>query len=449
MGHIYLINRKIDMNYIEIVKRLCGNGCDTYIVGGAVRDILENKSPKDIDIVTQATPEQVEHLFADRKVKVVGKSFGVVLVDGYEVATFRHDRHNGIGDKNCTVVYANSIQEDLSRRDLTVNAMALCELTGELVDEHKGKEHLEKRLIKFVGDPILRIVEDPNRIIRACRFLARLEGRFSHSTLEALKQCAPMIKDHIAPERIRLEIMKAMEIKTASLFFSALQTIGALEFVIPEMCRSIFHEHGKHHVENVWEHNMLCGDDISTKYPIVKLAGYMHDIGKPKAYNLNDGQSFVDHERLGRALAVIRLYELKFSNQEVDKIANLIECHMRPIKDLKSKGVRKLKKFLADRDVDFHDWMRVRIADRKANVRKDPLTFSEIKKACESMMKVKDVPMTVNDLAMSGGDIIEASGLNPGPEIGRIQRGMLSYVLDMGEEYNTEKQLQHFLDSHY
>ena len=207
------------LNESQIIQRLCGCGYHAYVVGGAARDILSGREPEDVDIVTNATPDEIEILFQEQSVKAVGKSFGVVLVDGYEVAKFRQDRYSGLSDKACEVSFVENIEDDLSRRDLTINAMALCDLSGDIIDPHNGRSDLKKRRIRFVGNPRERIFEDPNRIVRACRFLARIDGRFDPETFEDLREFGHYVRDHVAVERVRTEIMKAMKIRRASRFF--------------------------------------------------------------------------------------------------------------------------------------------------------------------------------------------------------------------------------------
>ena len=275
------------MDHLRIIERLCRCGYHVYVVGGAIRDMFIGKDPVDVDIVTSATPEEIEVFFGGYPVKSVGKAFGVVLVDGYEVATFRRDRYRGLDDKACQVTFAGSIEEDLGRRDLTINAMALCDMSGDFIDPFHGRDDLRERTIRFVGNPRERIYEDPNRIVRACRFLAKVDGKFDPETFEALCDCAHYVRDYVVPERLKAEIMKAMKIKRASRFFCALRDIGALEHIFPAMERCYNHAHGPHHLEDVFDHLMICGDLISTRFPFLKLAGYLHDVGKPAAYSFN------------------------------------------------------------------------------------------------------------------------------------------------------------------
>jgi putative nucleotidyltransferase with HDIG domain len=429
------------LSHLDIIKRLCDNDHDTYLVGGGIRDMLSGSEPKDFDIVTAATPETIMDLFADCSVKTVGKSFGVVLVDGCEVATFRHDKHNGVGDRNCTVCFAASIHEDLRRRDLTVNAMAYCELTGEIVDMHQGRADLKNRIIRFVGDPLARIEEDPNRIIRACRFLAKLEGEFDPATRATLVEKADYIARYVAPERIRLEIMKAMELPRPSLFFSALHSIGALQHIFPGMDACVEHTHGEHHLEDIFVHLMIAGDVAGADDPLLRLAMYLHDIGKPAAYARRNDGSFVHHEQIGMDMVDDELKVLKFSKAEVLRVRNLVEMHMANVKNISDKAMRKFLKKLAERGIVFEDFIKLRKADRAANRKKQPLSVAEISALFEHAERIakEEVPVTVNSLAISGGELIRELNLTPGPLVGKLQHYLLDKVLDQGQDTNSRE----------
>ena len=206
---------KQKMKSIYIIDKLLNNGYESYIVGGAVRDHLLGNKAYDIDIVTSAHPETIEEIFKGHKMKDVGKSFGVILVDDIEVATFRHDRYIGLNDKNVQIRYVKTLEEDLARRDFTINAMAYDTAKGKVIDPFDGQSDLKNKIVRFVGDPLERIYEDPNRIVRACRFYSKLNGTFAKSTKEALIECGSYIEKFVSPERIRLEVLKAMKIRRA------------------------------------------------------------------------------------------------------------------------------------------------------------------------------------------------------------------------------------------
>lgn len=425
----------------DIVRRLSDNNFEVYIVGGAVRDKLLGHTPKDIDFATNAKPEEIEKIFSDKKICTVGKCFKAVKVEGVDVATYRLDRQEKLYNaKHCKPCYAGTIEEDLSRRDLTINAMAINARTGKLLDLFGGKNDLNRSIIRFVGDPIQRIKEDPNRIIRACRFLAQIEGSFSVDTLKALTSCSHFVRDHVDPERIQVEIMKAMTTKTPSIFFSALYTIGALKYIFPEMCACFEQEGGSYHNETVGEHCMLCGDLISPKFPLLRLAGYMHDIGKPHAYKKAMDGSFKEHERYGGQFTKYYLKTLRFSNEEVLTVGNLVYAHMRTCRGLTPKGIRRLHKYLADYNVNPRDYIRLKLADRQANMLKDANTFTPIKELVINAgirRTEQNVPFTVRDLAISGGQLIEEFALKPGPIVGKIQKALLELVIEEGPEFNT------------
>ena len=434
------------MNHLDIVRRLCDNGYEAFVVGGAVRDLLNGCEPKDFDVVTNAKPAEIRGIFRDRNIKITGESFKVTFVDDIEVATYRKDRYSELLDaKKCRVEYAETLSEDLERRDLTINAIAMCEYTGHIVDEHNGKEDLEKRIIRFVGDPVMRIKEDPNRIIRACRFLAKLEGEFDKETFEALQECAHFVKTNVKPDRIHKEILKAMEVDTPSLFFSALHLIGALKFILPEMDRCFNHQHGRYHIESVGEHILAAGDNISPRFPLLRLAGFLHDIGKPDAFNPEDG-SFIGHEFIGARLAESRLKKLRFSTAEVNKVRGLVRSHMYTCANASPRARRRLVSRLAEKNVDRRDFLRLKLADRKANMTKGDNMIGPIRQLLigAGIRGVEEPPMTVKSLALSGGEIIETLDMPPGPNVGKLQRVLLELVLEFGQEYNTKPVLKEY-----
>jgi tRNA nucleotidyltransferase (CCA-adding enzyme) len=428
------------MDHLDIVRRLCDNNCDTYIVGGGIRDMLLGNNPDDYDVVTEATPDKVLELFKDCKVKQVGKSFGVILVEGYEVATFRHDRYK---DSKCIVSFADTIHEDLGRRDLTVNAMAFCELTGELIDDHGGREDLENRVIKFVGNPTERIDEDPCRILRACRFLAKIDGSFSLDTFNALNWAVVQdnLINEIAPERIRMEILKAMKTQIASQFFEALHMIGALKEILPSLASCWKHEHGAHHKEDVFEHCMYAGNAITTEDSILKLTGYLHDVGKPFAF---ENGKFINHEIIGRNLIREELKKLTFTTDEINRICGLVRLHMNSIQRMSPKAIRKLLRRFDEYGVVIDDFIVLRKADRKANIAREDFTAEEWE-AMEAQLKceiIEEKPFNIHSLAFKGGDIIKEFSMEPGPMIGKLQEMMLDYIIEVGQEFNTYTELR-------
>lgn len=429
------------MNVEElIVDRLLGKGYEVFLVGGAVRDQLLGLKPKDIDFATNAKPEEIIKLFPDKKISTVGKSFKVVFIDDIQIATYRKDEQRTFFNaKHCEPVYADSIQEDLCRRDLTMNAMAINVATNEFIDIHGGMSDLNKGIIKLVGDPIRRLQEDPNRIIRACRFLAKFEGVFDKDTLAALTECAVFVKRYVEVERIQSEILEAMKVKTPSIFFSALQTIGALKYIFPAMADCFEHIGGEYHKETIGEHLMLTGDIISPRFPVLRLAGFLHDIGKPKAYAREQDGSFKAHETYGASLAESYLKKLKFSNAIIQEVTGLVDSHMRVCRGLTPKGIRRLRKHLLDNDVDVRSFLRLKLADRSANMSRSKSEIQPIKELIinAGIRSVEEPVLSLKDLAITGGDLIKEFELSPGPVVGKLHKTLLEFIVDEGEEFNS------------
>lgn len=426
-------------NYI--IDVLCLNGFETYVVGGAVRDFLRGVKSKDVDIATSATSDKIEELFKDHKVKTKGKSFKVVFVDDIEVATFRTDEYFGLDDKNVKISVVKTIDEDLARRDLTINAMARCQYTGRVIDKFGGEEDLKNKIIRFVGDPEKRIYEDPNRIIRACRFLALIEGTFDEHTKESLKKYSYFVEEHIDVERIRVEILKSMECNKPSIFFFALHDIGVLKYIFPSLDRCFGHEHGPYHDEDIFTHSMLCGDYISKKKPLLRLAGYLHDIGKvySACQDMNTGEyHFGGHEKVGCKVVREELIKLRFSNDEIDYISSLNELHMRQLSSPRS--IRRVFKLLADCSLDYKDLIRLKFADKKANLLRGAMDLSDAKNLVYNISNEinREPPNNFKHLKLNGNDIMKMTGIPQGKMIGEILKFLLQNVVDNPELNNTK-----------
>jgi len=430
-----------------IARMLEKRGFDAYFVGGCVRDNFLGVVAHDIDIATNATPEQVEDVFKHtHKVKTVGKAFGVVIVDGVEVATFRTDAYGGLDHKDCVVTYTKTIEEDLSRRDFSVNAMAM-DLQGNLIDPFGGVRDLRDRVIRFVGNGHARIEEDPNRMLRACRFVAQLDGELSELTLTAIRDSRDLMK-FVAPERVRTEILKAMKTRRASKFFYALHDTGLLSAVFPSLDGCWDHEGGNYHPEDVFTHSMLTGDSISAGCPLTRLAGYLHDVGKPVTYNPETGQ-FLEHEKVGADLVKTELLNLRFTFKEIRTVVGLVEMHMRTATVLTDKGVRRLLKKLTDKGVGYRDYLRLFLADRNANTGLEKMTSQAVRQmvnTVEDQMSVESGVVKVTDLAVNGHDVMTVTGFESGPKVGQVLNDLLEMVL-VNPEFNTRDYLMNVVQN--
>jgi putative nucleotidyltransferase with HDIG domain len=425
--------------YVEIMKTLCQSGYEALLVGGPVRDLLLGKQPVDFDVATNATPVQVQSILHNYKLCLAGSNFKVVIVtrdkEQVEVATYRTEESFGHGHKDFNVRTASSFQEDSERRDFTFNSLGMC-LTGDILDYHNGIEDLQKRVVKFVKNGTQTIEDDPLRMIRAARFLASINGTFDKSTFEAIQQRAYLL-DTIPKERIRMELLKAMTTRYASRFFFALHESGLLERILPSLSKCYNHPHGRHHFEDVFEHCMLVGDGISTQFPLVKLAGYLHDVGKPISvdYNEEGHLTFIGHEKSGAEVLCQELSELRFSIDEVKQITDLVRYHMSSFNsDCTSRSVRRLLHKFTENGVNYKDFLRLKIADRAGNLSKNRFTISQIKQRINFFEEVlfgqEPVAFSVKDLAIDGNDVIRLLNVKPGPVVGKVLNDLLQLVLD-------------------
>jgi len=412
----------MDENIYSIFKRLQDHGFKAYLVGGAVRDIFMQRKPDDIDILTHASIPEIKSVFSDWKVRTVGKTFSVCIINGIEVSSGRAGSD-----------VASFPESDLARRDFTINAMAFDPVSKKIIDPFNGRKDIENRIIRFTREPLKRIAEDPVRMVRACRFLALMKGSFSLSTLNALQACRALLDKDVAKERISHEIMKAMALDKPSLFFRALQKTGLLSYIFPSLDRCFDLDGGLHHRETVFEHCMLVGDALPARLPFLRLAGFLHDIGKFDAATLEDGSlTFAGHEDHAQEM-VKDLSALRFSVRDITYISALMKTHMRPLTvETTPRAARRLLAMLNRHGLSHQDFMRMRIADKKGNLAKKPYMISEIRVRLKKLLDEihRSSAFSINDLDISGHEIADLLNIKPSPEIGKIKELLFEKVLD-------------------
>ncbi len=420
----------------SIIHKLCRNGFEAYIAGGAVRDLLQGYEPSDVDVVTNAKTEDIRRIFRGFKVVAAGKSFKVNLVDGIEVATYRN---------SASSQKPVSLETDLKRRDLTINSMALCPYSGDLTDPFGGLRDLKNKVIRFTESPEARIKEDPCRIVRACRFLTKIDGVFDQNSLKAMRHYKNLVKAQVAPERIRLEIMKTLEYAKPSIFFNALQSIGVLADILPALNRCMGLDGGPYHNETVFAHCMMVGDALSPQRKRLRLVGFLHDVGKAETIQIHNGRvRFIGHEKsLDRMMADLKT--LKFTINEQTHIKALINLHMRRIKtDSTPKAVRRFLAACQKKQIDYTDHLRLAIADRKGNLAKPDYTQTQLKVICKrirtELFGTQPGAFGLADLALTGRDVMRILKVSQGPVIGQTLKKLLAAVID-NPRLNTPEHL--------
>ncbi|NWH06224.1 CCA tRNA nucleotidyltransferase [Desulfobacter latus] len=437
-----------------ILETLWTAGFQAFLAGGVVRDALLGLSPADVDILTNALPEDLSRLFADQNSRYVGKSFAVTLVNQVEVATCRP------ADKKAVAAGLVFPATDLGRRDLTINSMAWDPETRTLADPFGGQDDIENRTIRFTRNAFDRIEEDPVRMVRACRFAARFGFNIAPDAFDAIRTHAHEITAQGTADRIQREVVKAMAMDKPSKFFNLLHDTGLLGGILPSLERCYGLDGGPHHAETVFEHNLLVGDALPASMPILRLSGFLHDTGKVDALEIKDGRNtFPGHQKCTRAM-MADLGRLRFSRKDMDYIYALVRGHMRPLKaDTTPKAVRRLLAMLDDLNLSYQDFLRMRIADKKGNLNplKKPYTLGDIRLRLGKILDAlnEQTPFNMNDLDISGKDIQQILGLPQGPAIGKVKAFLFEQVLEdpslnqkeILEEMVRQMPQNHFTDS--
>ncbi len=432
--------RKIDAAPPEVVSDICKvlieAGFEAYLVGGCVRDMLLGRAPKDWDVTTNATPEEIQGLFAD---SVYENDFGTVGVKTesedprikvVEVTTYRVEGKYTDKRHPDEVRFAKTVEEDLSRRDFTVNAMALAP-DGALIDPYGGELDLDERAIRTVGDPAARFGEDALRLMRAVRFAAELDFEIEFGTRRAIEERSRGL-EVIAKERIRDELVKVIMSPRAAKGIIMLEELGLLEFVLPELRGGIGIGQNKHHVYSVFEHNVRALDYAARQdYSLaVRMAALLHDVGKPKAKRGEGPNStFYQHEYVGARMALKMLDRLRFSREFAEYVAHLVRWHMfyYDVGSVSPAGVRRFIVRVGPENID--DLLRVREADRIGSGVEKAVPY-RLRHFIFMIEKVKHDPITPKMLALNGDELMALLKIPPGPRIGWILNALLEEVLD-------------------
>ena len=334
---------------LKIVKRLRDKGYEALYAGGAVRDMLLQKESADIDIVTNARPDVVEQLF--KKTLAVGKNFGVIVVvmDGeeIEVATFRQDSTGSDGRRPDSVTFC-SMEDDAHRRDITINGMFYDPIEDKIFDCVGGIEDLHAGIIRFIGNPDDRIIEDKLRMLRCVRFSARLNFKIDPETLAAIKRHAPEI-NQVSVERIADEFLKILRTGNYRIALNLLFETGLIDYVMPELralekCEQPLDYHPENFVlEHVIKALEALPDSASDE---LRMGVLLHDIGKPATQTFEDRIRFNGHDLKGKDISREILTRMRFSNEFIERVLSLVENHMKfmHVFDMRTS---RLKRFLA------------------------------------------------------------------------------------------------------
>ena len=457
---------KIPKEILNIINKLQKADFETYLVGGCVRDLLLKSpsadKPKDWDITTNARPEEIQKMFPD---SIYENQFGTVAVKTkatdptlkiIEITTFRKEGKYTDKRHPDTITFAKTLEEDLSRRDFTINAMALkCDTNIQMhtnytnkyiiIDPFNGQKDLKDKLIRTVGNPDERFQEDALRLMRAIRFSCELSAswRIEQNTLKAIKNNAPLLK-FIAKERIRDEFIKIVQTPQAAQGILLLEETGLLKQFIPEIEKSIGVSQNKHHIYTVWEHLWRSLDYASQKnYSLeVKLASLFHDIGKPiTKEGKGKDATFYNHEIVGAKIIRQILGRLRFSKNQTEKIIRLVRYHGF-VYDPEITTDAAMRRLLIKVSKDnISELAQVREADRIGSGCPKAVPF----RLRHFLFKIEKINQQLEGkepslkmLKINGNDIMEILKIKPGPKIGMLLNILLEEILDEPEKNKKE-----------
>lgn len=511
---------EITLDALFILHTLRQARFDAFLVGGAVRDLLlHTKSVTDYDFTTNATPEQVLALFPESfyenefgtvmitptdlhmlmkrpesdsvesspvvpRTRIIdvahatklhvslqnqqtsgegvteGRSGQTAATHNYEITTYRSDGVYHDHRRPATVTWGTTIEEDLSRRDFTINALALAiddtflsslaqnwqaalptvsvsENDYQIIDPHDGQQDLADNLIKTVGDPVRRFEEDALRMLRAIRFAVQLNMRIDETTYDAISTQASSIT-HISWERIRDELLKMLGSSKPATAVEMLDQTGLLACILPELQEGKGVGQAGHHTTDVWTHSIDALAACPSQDPVVRLATLLHDVAKPRTLQFLHGKpTFYNHEIVGSRVASSIAKRLRLSKLEQQRVFTLVRYHMFTYQPTHTDAsIRRFMRRVGLENVD--DILDLREADRLGSgARKTSWRLEEMK---QRMIEQLHQPMEVTDLAINGHDVMEELHVKPGPIIGDLLKQLLEIVLEK-PELNTKEEL--------
>lgn len=459
---------EIPLKVKEITETFENKGFEIYVVGGAVRDILMGKSVYDWDFTTNAKPEEMLKIFEEA---YYTNEFGTVGIPNetegerpYEITTFRTEHRYSDSRRPDKVEWGETLEEDLKRRDFTINAMALrpaslvqgkpsktkeiavtsdnsvssvsqkiIQINVELIDLYNGQNDLDKKLIRAVGDSNERFSEDALRMMRAIRIATELKFKIEKDTLDAIKNNASSI-NKISKERVRDELFKILKSPYPYEGIILLKISGLIQEILPELEKTFGVEQkspGRHHIYDVGTHSLNSLKYVSEKSsdPLVRLATLIHDIGKPQTYKVleNGTITFYNHEIVSAQIAKRIADRLRFSNKDKEKLYKLVRFHQFSVDERQTDSA--LRRFIRKVGTEnVPDMLDLRVGDRLGGgARETSWRLEEFKKR---LIEVQKQPFTVHDLKITGHDVMNTLSLKPGPKVGEILDKLFNEVVD-------------------
>jgi len=430
---------KTKLNIPDKIKKLITkfneNDFEIFIVGGSSRGLLTNWPIEDWDFATNATPKQMQSIFP--KNSFYNNNFGTVRIvmgkkeqDVFEVTTYRTESSYTDFRRPEQISWGKTIEEDLSRRDFTINAIALKLESGKIsqtIDPFDGQKNLKNKVIKAVGDPNERFKEDGLRLIRAVRIASQLAFTIEKATLASIKKHADLI-EKIAKERVKVELFKLLKSNYPADGIVMLYETGLLEFILPELIKGREVAQAKHHIHDVWTHEIESLRHCPSANPTVRLAALLHDIGKPIVVKgEGEERSFHNHEVVGAAMAKKTGQRLRLSKKELDLLWRLVRWHQfSPNENLTDAAIRRFIKRVGRKNLE--EIIAVRTGDRLGSGVPETSWRTELFK--KRLIEVQKKPFSVADLKVDGNDVMRILKIKPGPKVGEILQKLFDETVD-------------------
>lgn len=449
------------------------NGYEIYLVGGGVRNLLTGNMPVNCDLTTNAIPEETLKLMKDYE-PFYENEFGMVGVpvedEVYEITTFRSEQGYSDFRRPDSVVWGKTLEEDVKRRDFTMNAVVVGPKKDspkkfELIDLVDGLKDFEMGIVRTVGNPEERFGEDALRMMRAIRFAATLSFQIDPETLAAAAKRAPLLAK-ISRERVRDELWKILKSNYAADGIKLLISTGLMEFIIPEVLEAKGVDQTGHHTLDVLDHMIESLRYCPSSNPLVRLAAFLHDIGKPKTKRwrcgncgnflhqsdkMSDGTlvcprcktiqtereatTFYGHEVVGARMAGDIADNLRLTKKEKEKLVTLVRWHMFSYqREMTDGAIRRFIRRVGKENIN--DMILLRIGDRKGGGSKTTSwRLMELQKRIGEQLFE---PMEIKDMAVNGKDVMEILGIQPGPKIGEVLKALFEEVLEDTSKNNRE-----------
>lgn len=423
----------------KIIDTFEGAGFEIYVVGGAIRDLLMMIEVDDWDFTTSATPPEIIKLFPD---SFYGNKYGTVGISDesspnpYEITTFRTEHGYSDSRRPDKVEWGETLDEDLKRRDFTINALALKKNKSgefEVIDLFDGQKDIKSKILRTVGDPNERFSEDALRLMRAVRIATELGFKIEEKTKDAILANATLIQK-IARERVSEELLKILSSPNPYEGIVHLRETGLLKEILPEMEKTFGVEQkspGRHHIYDVGTHSLNALKEVTSRNPdpIVRLATLIHDIGKPQTFKkLESGTiTFYNHEIVGARMTKYISERLRLSKVQTEKLWRLVRYHQFTVNENQTdNALRRFIRNVGSENVD--DMLDLRVGDRLGGGATE--TSWRLEEYKKRLVEVQKQPFSVRDLKIDGKDVMETLGIEPGKKVGEILNKLFKEVVE-------------------